>query len=141
MFLVEQEVVGDDRTAFEAVTSANEELAKLQKEVAFLQNSFSAAKGENEDFDCNGDDVGEKLADLYEKLQILGSDAAEAQASNIILAGLGFTKKMQCHPTRSFSGGRRMRISLENGTVSTFPGTFEEYKEQLQREIKAEVDD
>ncbi|KAL0007799.1 hypothetical protein SO802_009301 [Lithocarpus litseifolius] len=55
VLLVEQEVDGDDRTALEAVISTNEELAKLQKEVAFLQNSFSAAKGENEDFDCNGD--------------------------------------------------------------------------------------
>ena len=30
---------------------------------------------------------------------------------------------------------------VENGTVSSFPGSFEEYKEELQREIKAEVDD
>ncbi|KAK7841756.1 abc transporter f family member 4 [Quercus suber] len=111
LLLVEQEVVGDDRTALEAVVSANEELARLQKEVAFLQNSFSAAQGENEDDDCNGDDVGEKLAELYEKLQNLESDAGEAQASKI-LAGLGFNKEMQGRPTRSFSGGWRMRISL-----------------------------
>ncbi|KAL0544004.1 hypothetical protein IC582_019115 [Cucumis melo] len=30
---------------------------------------------------------------------------------------------------------------VENGTVEFFPGTFEEYKEELQKEIKAEVDD
>ena len=30
---------------------------------------------------------------------------------------------------------------VENGTVSTYPGTFEEYKEELQREIKQEVDE
>jgi ATP-binding cassette subfamily F protein 1 len=30
---------------------------------------------------------------------------------------------------------------VENGTESTYPGTFEEYKEELQREIKQEVDD
>ncbi|KAL0381880.1 UNVERIFIED_CONTAM: ABC transporter F family member 4 [Sesamum angustifolium] len=41
----------------------------------------------------------------------MGSDAAEAQASKI-LAGLGFTKDMQGRPTKSFSGGWRMRISL-----------------------------
>nr|POE64662.1 abc transporter f family member 4 [Quercus suber] len=29
---------------------------------------------------------------------------------------------------------------VENGTVSTFPGIFKEYKEELQRQIKAEVD-
>nr|POE62158.1 abc transporter f family member 4 [Quercus suber] len=111
LLLVEQEVVGDDRTALEAVVSANEELVRLQKEVAFLQNSSSAAQSENEDDDCNGDDVGEKLAELYEKLQKLESDATEAQASKI-LAGLGFNKEMQGRPTRSFSGGWRMRISL-----------------------------
>jgi ATP-binding cassette subfamily F protein 1 len=30
---------------------------------------------------------------------------------------------------------------VENGNASTYPGTFEEYKEELQREIKQEVDD
>ncbi|KAG2678379.1 hypothetical protein I3760_11G000600 [Carya illinoinensis] len=111
VLLVEQEVVGDDRSALEAVVSANEELVKLRNEVALLQNSSSVVEGENDDDGGNGDDTGEKLAELYEKLQILGSDAAEAQASKI-LAGLGFTKEMQVRPTRSFSGGWRMRISL-----------------------------
>ncbi|XVF19378.1 hypothetical protein REPUB_Repub11eG0105900 [Reevesia pubescens] len=110
VLLVEQEVVGDDRTALQAVVSANEELLRLREEVAVLQNSSSSAGGED-DSDLNGDDSGERLVELYEKLQILGSDAAEAQASKI-LAGLGFTKGMQGRPTRSFSGGWRMRISL-----------------------------
>ncbi|KAK1372310.1 ABC transporter domain-containing protein [Heracleum sosnowskyi] len=30
---------------------------------------------------------------------------------------------------------------VENGTVEKFPGTFQEYKEELQQEIRAEVDD
>ncbi|KAL0725633.1 hypothetical protein Bca4012_040232 [Brassica carinata] len=96
---VEQEVVGDDKTALQAVVSANEELVKLREEAEALQNS----NGE--------DDTGEKLAEVYERLQMLGSDAAEAQASKI-LAGLGFTKEMQVRATESFSGGWRMRISL-----------------------------
>ncbi|XP_009366245.1 ABC transporter F family member 4-like [Pyrus x bretschneideri] len=106
VLLVEQEVVGDDRTALEAVVSANEELVKIRKEVADLQNSASA--DEKDSFD---DDTGEKLSELYEKLQLMGSDSAEAQASKI-LAGLGFTQHMQGRPTKSFSGGWRMRISL-----------------------------
>ncbi|XP_030923936.1 ABC transporter F family member 4-like [Quercus lobata] len=110
VLLVEQEVVGDDKTALEAVVTANEELVNLRKEVESLQNSSSAAEGENGD-DENGDDAGDKLAELYEQLHILGSDATEAQASKI-LAGLGFTKDMHGRPTRSFSGGWRMRISL-----------------------------
>ena len=28
---------------------------------------------------------------------------------------------------------------VENGTARNFPGTFEEYKEELKREIKSEV--
>ncbi|XP_065865844.1 ABC transporter F family member 4 [Euphorbia lathyris] len=110
VLLVEQEVVGDDKTALQAVVAANEELLKLRQEVASLQN-LPLADGDGDGDDSNGNDAGEKLAELYEKLQILGSDAAEAQASKI-LAGLGFTKDMQGRPTKSFSGGWRMRISL-----------------------------
>ncbi|WCJ42305.1 ATP-binding cassette sub-family F member 1 [Euphorbia peplus] len=110
VLLVEQEVVGDDKTALEAVVAANEELQKLRQEVATLQN-LAMEDGVEDGDDSNGNDVGEKLAELYEKLQILGSDAAESQASKI-LAGLGFTKDMQGRPTKSFSGGWRMRISL-----------------------------
>ncbi|GAB2222286.1 hypothetical protein Drorol1_Dr00013496 [Drosera rotundifolia] len=104
--VLEQEVVGDDKTeALQAVVSANEELVKLRSEVDSLQNSSSNA-------DENGnDEAGEKLAELYDKLEALGSDAAEVQDSKI-LAGLGFTKDMQARPTKSFSGGWRMRISL-----------------------------
>ncbi|KAL8258128.1 hypothetical protein R6Q59_030169 [Mikania micrantha] len=108
VLLVEQEIVGDDRTALEAVVSANEELVKLRQEVATLLNSPEGEYGNEAE---DGGDTGEKLAELYEKLQIMGSDAAEAQASKI-LAGLGFTKVMQTRATRSFSGGWRMRISL-----------------------------
>ncbi|KAK9093875.1 hypothetical protein Scep_025344 [Stephania cephalantha] len=110
VLLVEQEVVGDDRSALEAVVSANEELMKVRQEVAALQNS-SADGNENGNDDDDETEAGEKLAELYERLQLMGSDAAEAQASKI-LAGLGFTKDMQVRATRSFSGGWRMRISL-----------------------------
>ncbi|MCL7023529.1 hypothetical protein MKW94_022251 [Papaver nudicaule] len=108
VLLVEQEVVGDEKSALEAVVSANEELVKLRQEVASLQNlSVDGDEGTN----SQDDDAGEKLAELYDRLQVIGADAAESQASKI-LAGLGFTKDMQVRPTRSFSGGWRMRISL-----------------------------
>uniref|UniRef100_A0A0C9RI79 TSA: Wollemia nobilis Ref_Wollemi_Transcript_18747_2680 transcribed RNA sequence n=1 Tax=Wollemia nobilis TaxID=56998 RepID=A0A0C9RI79_9CONI len=105
VLLVEQEVVGDDRSALEAVVSANEELVELREQAQKLQN-MPLEDGEDDDTDS-----GEKLAEVYERLQVIGSDAAEAQASKI-LAGLGFTKDMQVRPTKSFSGGWRMRISL-----------------------------
>ncbi|KVI04783.1 ABC transporter F family member 4-like [Cynara cardunculus var. scolymus] len=110
VLLVEQEIVGDDRTALEAVVSANEELVKLRQEVSSLLEAPEPVD-ENGNVVDDAADTGEKLAELYEKLQIMGSDAAEAQASKI-LAGLGFTKVMQGRATRSFSGGWRMRISL-----------------------------
>ncbi|KAL6587688.1 ABC transporter F member 4 [Orobanche minor] len=110
VLLVEQEVAGDDKTALEVVVEANEELLNIRQEVASLQNLTMADGGDHGD-DSNGNGAGEKLAELYEKLHILGSDAAEAQASKI-LAGLGFTKDMQGSPTSTFSGGWRMRISL-----------------------------
>lgn len=111
VLLVEQEVVGDNRTALEAVVSANEELIKLRQEVASLQDASNMSTGDGNEDDDEGNDVGEKLSELFDKLQLMGSDAAEAQASKI-LAGLGFTKDMQGRATRSFSGGWRMRISL-----------------------------
>ncbi|CAN1306746.1 ABC transporter F family member 4 [Linum perenne] len=119
VLLVEQEVVGDDKSALQAVVSANEELMKLRQEEELMKlrqevdslQKLSSAGDENGDDSFDQDDAGEKLSELYDKLQLMGSDAAEAQASKI-LAGLGFTKDMQARPTRSFSGGWRMRISL-----------------------------
>ncbi|KAJ3688289.1 hypothetical protein LUZ61_017453 [Rhynchospora tenuis] len=102
VLLVEQEIVGDDRSALQAVVSADEELMKLRAEAQSLS--------ESDDKDT-ADEDGDRLAEIYEKLQLKGSDAAEALASKI-LAGLGFTKEMQALPTKSFSGGWRMRISL-----------------------------
>ncbi|KAJ9545931.1 LOW QUALITY PROTEIN: hypothetical protein OSB04_025638 [Centaurea solstitialis] len=133
VLLVEQEIVGDNRTAIEAVVSANEELIRLRQEVASLTEENG-----NEPEDDGVDNV-EKLAELYDKLQIMGSDSAESQASKI-LAGLGFTTAMQGRTTQSFSGGWRMRISLARAlfmqrrfcywtnqpTISTF-GPFYEY--------------
>ncbi|KAL3696683.1 hypothetical protein R1sor_010759 [Riccia sorocarpa] len=110
VLLVEQEVVGDDRTALMAVVSANEELVKLREEAAKLQE-LSLKDNENEEEDEGGQDTSEKLTEVYEKLQSMDSDAAEAKASKI-LAGLGFTPAMQGRATKSFSGGWRMRISL-----------------------------
>lgn len=117
VLLVEQEVVGDDRTALEAVVSADEELLKLREEAFRLQN-LSLEEGDQEQDREDGDEgdtheltTAERLTAVYEQLQAKDSDSAEARASKI-LAGLGFTKQMQGRTTKSFSGGWRMRISL-----------------------------
>ncbi|CAN6319346.1 unnamed protein product [Urochloa humidicola] len=98
VLLVEQEIVGDDRSALEAVVVADEELTALRAEQARLEASNNA-------------DDNERLVEVYEKLNLRDSDAARARASKI-LAGLGFDQAMQARSTQSFSGGWRMRISL-----------------------------
>lgn len=48
---------------------------------------------------------------VYERLEELDSDNAESRAAQL-LSGLGFDKEMMEQPTRSHSGGWRMRIAL-----------------------------
>jgi ABC transporter len=52
-----------------------------------------------------------KLDEVYERLQGLGSDSAEARAA-MILSGLQFTHQMQTAPISSLSGGWQMRVAL-----------------------------
>lgn len=49
-------------------------------------------------------DAQEQLMDVYDRLDDLSADTAEARAANI-LHGLGFTKEMQQQATKDFSGG------------------------------------
>ena len=51
------------------------------------------------------------LMEVYERLEELGNEDAEARAA-VILSGLGFSGADQRRPTREFSGGWRMRIAL-----------------------------
>ena len=54
---------------------------------------------------------------VYDELRAIGADAAEPKARRI-LAGLGFTIGMMDRPTKSLSGGWRMRVSLARWTQS-----------------------
>jgi len=71
----------------------------------------------NNDMGEFGDDeeklnsIQQQLEMVYEKLDALDVETAEARASQILF-GLGFTTKMQHQKTREFSGGWRMRIAL-----------------------------
>ena len=60
----------------------------------------------------NADDESqEQLMDIYDRLEEIGADTAEAKAASI-LTGLGFDFKMQNKACKDFSGGWRMRIAL-----------------------------
>ncbi|XP_023224530.1 ATP-binding cassette sub-family F member 3-like isoform X1 [Centruroides sculpturatus] len=108
---VEQEVVGDDTTALESVLQCDEERQSLLKEEKELTAKIHNI-GESEEIDMNA-----RLAEVYAQLQQIEADKAPARAS-VILAGLGFTPKMQQTATREFSGGWRMRIALARALFS-----------------------
>jgi len=54
---------------------------------------------------------GSRTAEIHERLIAIQADSAPARAA-IILAGLGFDVAAQARPSREFSGGWRMRVSL-----------------------------
>eukprot|EP00606_Chrysophyceae_sp_TOSAG23-5_P000721 GSChrysophyteH2.ASY1.ANO1.292.1 assembled CDS len=83
---VEQEVQADETPAVDAAI-----LAALEK-------------GPNEKMDA-------RLGEVYEELAACGASSAESKARRILF-GLGFDAEMQIRPTKYFSGGWRMRISL-----------------------------
>ncbi|GLC59464.1 hypothetical protein PLESTB_001490300 [Pleodorina starrii] len=109
VLLVEQEIVGDDRTALQAVVEADLELMQLRAEEKELNEQLQDEAKQPEDFDH--DTAQDRLNEVYERMAQIGASSAESRASKI-LHGLGFTEAMQRRSTQSFSGGWRMRISL-----------------------------
>ena len=99
---VEQEVHADDTPAVDAVLKADKvRWALVQEEKEILA---TLDKGPNEALDV-------RLGEVYEQMSQIGASSAEARARRILF-GLGFDKEMQVRPTKFFSGGWRMRISL-----------------------------
>lgn len=66
---------------------------------------------EKRELDAERDRLDIEIKEVFAKLTEIESDKAESKAS-AILAGLGFSTAEQKRPTREFSGGWRMRISL-----------------------------
>ncbi|XP_014225919.1 ATP-binding cassette sub-family F member 2 [Trichogramma pretiosum] len=98
IFHLTREIPASDKTALKCVMEVDEERIRLEKMAEELVH-------------CPDDDAQEQLMDVYERLDDMSADTAEARAAHI-LHGLGFTTKMQQTPTRDFSGGWRMRIAL-----------------------------
>ncbi|GBF96295.1 ABC transporter F family member [Raphidocelis subcapitata] len=108
VLLVEQEVVGSEQSALQAVVAADVELVALRLEEAKLTEDLAA---DPHPPGLDVDAASARLNEVYEALNERSSATAESRASKI-LHGLGFTPAMQTRPTSSFSGGWRMRISL-----------------------------
>lgn len=98
----EQEVVADETSAVRAVLRADTRCTELLAECKRLEEVQEKGTGE---------DVTERLNEVYDELKVLGADSAEPRARRI-LAGLGFSAAMQDRATKDFSGGWRMRVSL-----------------------------
>lgn len=99
---VEQEVMADETPAVEAVLKADKERWLLVQEEKEIMKELE--KGPNEALDV-------RLGEVYEQLAAINASAAESKARRILF-GLGFDGEMQVRPTKYFSGGWRMRISL-----------------------------
>ncbi|GAB1599407.1 ATP-binding cassette sub-family F member 3-like [Argonauta hians] len=109
---VEQEVVGDETLALQSVLESDqrrESLLKEEREINAQLQEKEATPG--------SDSLASRLSEIYHLLEAIDADKAPAKAA-VILAGLGFTPKMQAMHTREFSGGWRMRLALARALFS-----------------------
>jgi ATP-binding cassette subfamily F protein 1 len=102
VLLCEQEVQADEKSALEILLLADTKRLNLLEEQKRLESQLETS---------NEKDLQDKLRHVYDELKAINADAAEPKARRI-LAGLGFTPEMISRPSKSFSGGWRMRISL-----------------------------
>ncbi|XP_039987066.1 ATP-binding cassette sub-family F member 3 isoform X2 [Xiphias gladius] len=100
---VEQEVAGDETEALQSVLQSD----TLREELLDEERRLNAriARGNADGMESV------RLSEIYGKLEEIEADKAPARAS-VILAGLGFSPKMQQQATKEFSGGWRMRLAL-----------------------------
>jgi len=107
IYFLDHEYEACEKTALQAVFEVQDEVKDLEDQADKL-NQQMAEVGDNEEM-LNF--VQQQLETVYEKLDDLDVNTAEARASKI-LHGLGFTTKMQGMMTKEFSGGWRMRVAL-----------------------------
>jgi len=98
IFYLSREMPASEKSALEAVKEADAERIKLEK---LAETLVAAEDDESQDY----------LMEIYERLDEIGAETAEAKAS-LLLKNLGFTKEMQAKKCKDFSGGWRMRIAL-----------------------------
>lgn len=104
---VEQEVVGDGTSALDSVLQADAVREELLAEVAeYTSKGADLTMEESDD-----------LNEIYAELEAIEAEKAPARAA-AILSGLGFSVEAQGRPTKTFSGGWRMRIALARALFS-----------------------
>ncbi|KAI8644847.1 P-loop containing nucleoside triphosphate hydrolase protein [Parasitella parasitica] len=122
LLYVEQEVHGDETPAIEMVLRADvwrEHLLGKERELSARIGDLESKQRDEQELnddekkaiEAEKDNLNTELKEVFSKLSDIESDKAESKAS-AILAGLGFGTKEQKRPTKEFSGGWRMRISL-----------------------------
>ena len=116
-------MTGDEVTALESVLKADVWRERLMSEETELNASLvdleatTNAAGEGEDSaelraaKRKRDDVTARLGEVQQLLVEMEAETAPARAAGL-LAGLGFSYDDQQRPTKTFSGGWRMRLSL-----------------------------
>lgn len=127
---VEQEVVGDDTKAIDSVLESETERTRLlarEKEIMATINTSNNNTTLNDNINSDApnsktnqekiDLLNIELAQIYTQLEYIEADKAISKAS-VILRGLGFDPEMQEMPTKSFSGGWRMRLALARALFS-----------------------
>jgi ATP-binding cassette subfamily F protein 3 len=93
--VVEQEALALDRLAVEYVIDGDQELRRIEGEIAGAQ-----ARHE-----------GERLAGLHAEFEAIDGYTARSRAARV-LHGLGFTHADFARPVKEFSGGWRVRLNL-----------------------------
>uniref|UniRef100_A0A3Q2NMZ5 ATP-binding cassette sub-family F member 3 n=1 Tax=Fundulus heteroclitus TaxID=8078 RepID=A0A3Q2NMZ5_FUNHE len=107
---VEQEVAGDDTMALQSVLQSDTQREELLDEERRLNARIANGTAEGME--------SVRLSEIYAKLEEIEADKAPARAS-VILAGLGFSPRMQQQTTKEFSGGWRMRLALARALFPT----------------------
>ncbi|KAJ3510511.1 hypothetical protein NMY22_g15962 [Coprinellus aureogranulatus] len=113
ILFVEQEIVGDDTLAIDSVLKADVWRDHLLKEQASLDAKLQELDSEGDDkrFIDAREEYESRLAEVHQQLADMDAASAPARAAEL-LAGLGFDENDQKKPTKSFSGGWRMRLAL-----------------------------
>jgi ATP-binding cassette subfamily F protein 2 len=107
IYFLDSEYEACDKTALSAVMEVQDEVQDLENQATKLNDQMADVA---DDEDAIGA-VQSQLELVYEKLDALDVNTAEARASSILF-GLGFTTQMQHMMTKEFSGGWRMRVAL-----------------------------